>query len=141
MVVNFEGITIGVDSALPPLRKADGDLEFDSGQKAVMLSSTFINKQSDWSPCLPPTCHPQPGFTGLAFRSGDIYRYLTDLDVYGGVDPNGFFPCILKKTARTLAPKLSRLFRILLSAGSFPREWRCAYIVPIPKGISCINSR
>ena len=127
----------GVDSALPPLRRADGDLEFHPGQKAEILSSTFMNKQSDWSPCLPASCHPQPGITGLAFRSADIFKNLIDLNAHGGVDPNGIFPLFLKKLARVFAPKLSKLFRILLSSGSFPKEWRCANITPIPKGNSC----
>ena len=127
----------GMDSFLPPLRKTGGDLEFDPGRKAEILSSTFIGKQSNWSPCLPATCHPEPRISTLAFRSSDIYRYLIDLDAYGGVDPNGIFPLFLKKLAKLLAPKLAKIFRSLLSSEGFPRVWRSANIIPIPKGSSC----
>ena len=105
----------GVYSALPLLRKINGDLEFDPGGKSEILSSTFINKQIDWSPNLPSTCHPQPAVTGVAFRSADILRQLINLDSHGGIGPNGIFPLFFKKLAKLLAPKFSKLFRILYS--------------------------
>ncbi|MEM8780580.1 MAG: reverse transcriptase family protein, partial [Cyanobacteria bacterium P01_G01_bin.49] len=127
----------GMDSSLPPLRGTDGDLEFDPRRKAQILSSAFVSKQSNWSPCLPATCHPEPKVTALAFRSSDVYKYLIDLDAHGGIDSNGIFPLFLKKLAKPLAPKLTKLFRVLLSSGSFPHVWRSANIIPIPKGNSC----
>ena len=127
----------GIDSALPPLRNGDGGLAFDPKQKAEILSSSFISKQSAWSPELPATCHPMPCVTNVAFRSANVCKLLADLDSGGGVDPNGIFPLFLKRIRKTLAPKLAILFRILLSSGSFPTDWRSANITPIPKGSSC----
>ena len=81
----------GIESALPPLRGTDGDLEFEPGGKAELLSSTFISKQSNWSPSLRATCHPQPGIIGLAFRSAAVYKDLIDLDSSGGVIMEYFY--------------------------------------------------
>ena len=47
-------------------------------------------------------------------------RPLIDLDTCGGVDPLGVFPLYLKKVADIIAPKLSFIFRTLISRGSFP---------------------
>ena len=73
-------------------------------------------------------------FCGLAFKSSEILKWLSELDRNGGVDPSGFFPLFFLETASVLAPKLSRIFRILLRRGQFPLQWRRADITPIPKG-------
>ena len=43
----------------------------------------------------------------------------------------------MKKLSRTFPLKFSKLFRILLSTGSFPKELHTANIIHIPKGNSC----
>ena len=55
------------------------------------------------------------------------------MDPYGGTDPLGMFPLVLKRTADVLAPHLSVVF---LRLGSFPACWRQANVTPIPKGPS-----
>ena len=126
----------GVDSSLPPLRGNHGDLIFEPKAKAELLSECFLSKQSDWEPNLPDTCHPEPKITNIIFRSSLLRKYLNDLDSHGGVDPNGIFPLFLKKISNLLAPKLARIFRILIRLGSFPKVWRTANVTPIPKGTS-----
>ena len=61
-------------------------------------------------------------------------RLLLDLDPYGGTDPLGMFPLLLKRTADVMAPRLSVVFRRLIRLGSFPACWRQANVTPIPKG-------
>ena len=63
--------------------------------------------------------------------------HLTDIDQNGGVDPSGCYPIRVsfQKTAAILAPKLSQLFRRLLSTGEFPLEWRITDMTPIPEGL------
>ena len=104
--------------------------------KADLLSDHFDSKQSRESVDLLATCHPSPSLITFAFRSSEIKRLLLDLDPYGGTDPVGMFPLVLKRTAEVLAPCLSVVFRRLLRLGSFPACWRQANVTPIPKGKS-----
>ena len=65
-----------------------------------------------------------------------IKHLLSGLDAYGGTDPNGLFPLILKQLGGVLAPKLGAIFRILVRQGSYSECWRSGDITPIPKGSS-----
>jgi hypothetical protein len=112
-----------------------GALVADPVLKAELLSSFFDSKQSREDIELPHSCHPLPKLTSFAFRSRAVLKLLLGLDSYGGVDPLGFFPLFFKEIAPVFASKLSVIFRCLLRAGSFPACWRCADVVPIPKGM------
>ena len=57
-----------------------------------MLSAHFDGKQSRDPVDLPPTSHPSPSLSTLAFRSWEVRRLLVDLDSHGGIDPSGMFP-------------------------------------------------
>ena len=59
---------------------------------------------------------------------------LLDLDHYGGTDPLGVFPLLLKRTADVMAPHLRVVFRRFVRLGSFKACWRQANVTPIPKG-------
>ena len=69
----------------------------------------------------------------FAFRSGELLRILTSLDPYGGTDPSGVFPLVLKKVAGVMAGPLASVFRIMLQRGSFPSCWRVSHVTPVPK--------
>ena len=87
---------------------------------------------------IPSSCFPEPKLNSLAFRSSEVQKILENLDVHGGVDPNGLFPSFFKKFSKLLAPKLSVMFRKLIQAGDFPSCWKVASVCPIPKeGNSC----
>ena len=58
---------------------------------------------------------------------------MLDLDPYGGTDPLGLFPLVIKRTADIMAPRLSVVFRRLVRLGSFPACWRQANVTPFPK--------
>ena len=131
---SLKNFLFGIDSALPPIRKENGAVSFDPSVKAEVFSSVFQQKQSAQVLQLPATCFPQPKLSYFAFKSSEVKFYLNDLDSSGGSDPNGLFPLFLKKIANQLAPKLARIFRLLLSSGSFPETWRQANVTPIPKG-------
>ena len=77
---------------------------------------------------------------GVAFRSREVKGILSDLDSFGGTDPVGLFPLLLKEAAVELAPKLSKRFRLLFRSGPFPLSWRTANITPIPKGAPSPNA-
>ena len=125
----------GSSSWLPP-RCEGGGLMCESVGKPDLLWDHFDSNQSSSSVDLPLTCHPFlslcPQVT-FAFRSSKVKRLLFDLDSYGGTDPVGTFPLLLKRTD-VLAPRLSVVSRWLLRLGSFPVWWRPANVTPISKG-------
>ena len=131
---NLKNAVFGANSSIPPLVKQGGGLASHPREKSELLSQLFDSKQSRDEVVLPSTCHIAPVFTGIAFRSSEVKKLLTNLDPHGGVDHLGQFPLLFKQCANIIAPKLSALFRILVRKGSFPIEWRNANITPIPKG-------
>ena len=59
-----------VEQSVPPLvDPATGLLVSEPDWKAELLMRTFEAKQSSRILQLPPTCHPQPVLSGVAFRS------------------------------------------------------------------------
>ena len=83
---------------MPPLIAADGSVTNSPQERSSLLSNVFKSKQSSESLELPPVRFPEVSLSGLAFRSVEVLKLLSDLDSYGGVDPNGIFPLFLKKT-------------------------------------------
>ena len=124
----------GASPSLPALRGNGGALVFDPAGKADLLGSHFDSKQNREHIVLPQGCFPEPECSSLAFRSSLVVSLLLDLDSGGGVDPVGAFPLFFKEVAAVFAPGLSRVFRLLIKKGSFPRCWRSANVTAIPKG-------
>ena len=124
----------GTTSSIPPLYGANGSLVTDPGDKANLLLDSFQRKQSTSDISIPYTCHPEPSFKAVAFRSSEICRLIENLDSYGGTDPSGVFPLVFKKIAREIAKPLASVFRCILRSGSFPLCWRKAVVTAIPKG-------
>ena len=106
----------------------------DPAGKAALLSNFFDGKQSRDVVGCPVSCHRRPKLCTFAFRSRDVQRFPSELDLDGRVDPLEFFPMFFRELASALAPKLSMVFSRLLHAGLFPSQWCCADVVLIPKG-------
>ena len=83
-----------------------GGLVCDSVGEAYILSNHLDGKQSRESVDLPLTCHPSPRLITCTIWSSEVKRLLLDLDPYGGTDPLGMFPLLLKRTVYVQAPRL-----------------------------------
>ena len=129
----LKSAVFGARSSIPPLVGNGGALVSDSVGKADLLLRHFDEKQSRESVPIPLTCFPEVKLAGFAFRSGELKKILSGLDSYGGTDPSGVFPLVLKKAADVLAGPLASVFRIMLQRGSFPLCWRVAHVTPVPK--------
>ena len=106
----LKSAVFGSSSSLPLLVSEGGGLVCESVGKADLLSDHFDSKQSREAADPPLTCHPSPSLTTFAFRSSEVRRRLSDLDPYGGTDPLGMFPLLLKRTADVMASHLSVVF-------------------------------
>ena len=76
--------------------KTDVSVPHSPIEKTTSLADCLISTQSSEDIELPPSCHPLPCFNSFAFRSSEIKYLLSELDEYGGIDPNSLFPLILK---------------------------------------------
>ena len=130
----LKSAVFGSSSSLPPLVREGGGLVCESVGKADLLSDHFDSKQYREAVDLPLTSHPSPTLTTFAFRWSEVRHLLLDFDPYGGTDPLGIFPLLLKRTADVTAPHLSVVLRRLVRLGSFLACWRQAKVTPIPKG-------
>ena len=105
----LKSAVFGLSSSLQPLIGGGGGVVCESVGKADLLSDHFDGKQSRESVDLPLTCHQYLRLISFAFRSSEVRRLLLDFDPYGGSDPLGMFPLLLKRTADGLASPLSIL--------------------------------
>ena len=106
---------ISLSSSLPLLVSEGGRLVCELDGKADQLSDHFDNKQSTEAVDLQLAIYQ--------IGSSEGRHLLLDLDPYGGTDPLGMFPLLLKRTD-VMAPSHSVEFRQLVRLGSFPACWR-----------------
>lgn len=78
---------------------------------------------------LPFMCHPFPSAITFAFQSIEMTLLLLDLDSYGGTNPLGRFPYILKRTIDVLASCLGVVFLLFLHLGSNHACLRLANVI------------
>ena len=115
----------GVEQSVPPIiDPVTGLLVSEPDRKAELLMRTFEAKQSSRILKLPPTCHLQPVFRGVAFRSRKIRELLPGFDSYGGTGSLGVFALFYKEIAGPFSPKFAKGLHILLRRGLFPECWR-----------------
>ena len=66
----------------------------------------------------------------------EIMKLIHGLDVSKAKSLDGVSARMLKATASSIAPSLTKLFNLSISAGQFPASWKRARVVPIPKSSS-----
>ena len=78
---------------------------------------------------MPPEDCPEQ----LLSTEASVFDLLAQLDTAKSTGCDGISARMLKQTADSTAPILSKLINMLISKGKFPREWKTARVVPIPK--------
>ena len=63
----------------------------------------------------------------------EVFSLLTLLDVTKASGPDGISAHMLKATAATIAPVVTKLFNLSISTGSFPWTAKSSLVVPVPK--------
>ena len=63
----------------------------------------------------------------------EIFSLLTSPDVTKASGPDGISACMLKATAATIAPVVTKLFNLSISTGPFPWTAKSSLVVPVPK--------
>ena len=75
----------------------------------------------------------QSSFCDLTVTPDEVFHLIIALDTNKASGPDNISAFILKATAESIAEPLAKLFTLSLSKGTFPKLWKTAGIVPIPK--------
>ena len=103
-------------------------------------SAEIINKHfSDINTTLPPLCLDDlPSFlparpTPITLSEHQVYRHLSKIPVTKAPGPGDIPPRLLKEFAPELAKPYCDIFNASLREGVFPKRWKRAFAVPVPK--------
>ena len=64
--------------------------------------------------------------------SEEVISYIMLLDVNKASGPDGISSKMLKATAHSIPPALTKRFNISIRLGRFPKSWKVSSVVPIP---------
>ena len=125
-------------SSIPTLHYHDTAAESDS-EKASLLNECFSACFNRDIPPLSPadddhyTVHFSPCPDELLCTADEVLFLIMSLDPSKANGPDGISAQMLKGTAHSIAPSLTKLFNISISQGRFPECWKTSSVVPIPK--------
>ena len=68
----------------------------------------------------------------LCTESG-VYDLVASLDVSKASGQDGISVRVLKATACSIAPSITKLLNLSLQSGTIPSVWKKCFVVPIPK--------
>ena len=69
----------------------------------------------------------------LLCKVEDVFEILCTLDLSKTGGPDGISGRMLKYTACSIAPGLTKILNLSISTGTVPDEWKLSHVVPIPK--------
>ena len=70
----------------------------------------------------------------LLCTEDEVYEMIASLDTSKANGSDGISASMLKGTAHSITPVLTRLFNMSIESGIFPDKWKLSSVVPIPKG-------
>ena len=103
-----------------------------------MLNSFFVTcfnssqsplTQADSNSLNPDCACPE----GILCTEEQVFDLLHTLDVSKANGPDGISARMLKSTARSIAPSVTKLFNLSLCSGQLPAAWKYSLVVPVPK--------
>ena len=122
-----------------PMLVLDNAEATTDSEKADMLNTYFAEC---WNKLVPPltttsTSHEYMYCEDeLLCCEEEVYHLLLSLDTSKATGPDGISVRMLKETACSIVPSLTKLFNIVLRNRCFPECWKCANVIPIPKNTS-----
>ena len=124
---------------IPTLQQGDLIASTDK-EKADMLNIFFA---SCWNTNELPLSEDAYGshvlYEDSTVTPDKVFHLLNSLDTNKANDPDNMSAQMLKATAHSISVPLARLFTLSLSEGRFPKMWKIAGVVPIPKSSSKHN--
>ena len=128
-------------TSIPVLKDDYGNTIQDDTEKAELLNNFFskcLNRSVsplDETDCLnlgQPNSDECP--EQLLCSEEEVLQMLLTLDTTKSNGPDGLSALMLKATATSIAPGITRLFNKSIQSGTVPEAWKISSVVPIPKG-------
>ena len=109
-------------------------MAYTDSDKANLLNSFFGSCFNISHPPIelgspPSVSYPEE----LLCNESGVYDLVTSLDVLKASGQDGISARMLKATACSIAPSLTKLFNLFLQSGTIPSVWKKSLVVPIPK--------
>ena len=127
------------DSAIPTLQQ-NNQAASSSIDKANLLNNFFSSCFNHQQPPLTKSdldkfpVDPDQCPDDLLCHEDDVVQLLSSLDINKASGPDNISARMLKATAHSIAPSVTKLFNICIRNGTLPSMWKCTNVVPIPKG-------
>ena len=120
-----------------PTLATDNSTATDNVEKANLLNSTFISHFNNKQPPLASTdltlTDPSASADNILCSKDQVYELLTSIDTTTANGHDDISAIMLKKTALSITPAVTKLFNVSLTSGELPSEWKTARVTPIPK--------
>ena len=122
-----------------PTLATDNSTATDNVEKANLLNSTFIShfnaygKQPPLTSADLPSTDPSVSVDNILCSEDQVYELLTSIDTTIANGHDNISAIMLKKTALSITPAVTKLFNVSLTSGELPSEWKTARVSPIPK--------
>ena len=119
-----------------PVLSQDNINAITDKEKSNMLNSYF---SKCWNHSEPPLTDLLEGNyeetcpDHLFCTTQEIVQLIKGLDVSKANGPDGISARMLKATCESIAPSLTNIFNLSIAKGHFPKLWKAARVVPIPK--------
>ena len=106
-------------------------------EKAEMLNTFFAKCWNDSEPPLSEQTYDDSlnefDIDDLLCTPDEIIHLINGLDASKSTGPDEISVRMLKPVANSIAPSLADLFNLSISKGCFPKIWKSARVVPVPK--------
>jgi len=123
-------------SSVPTLHR-NGTTANTNTEKATLLGQCFSQHFNLSEPPLTlddlPESDPSQCPLDLLCTEEEVLTMLEALDVSKSNGPDGISARMLKATAHSIAPAITKLFNMSIKNGRLPNEWKTSLVVPIPK--------
>ena len=128
-------------SSIPILEDCHEQAIHDDAAKATLLNDFFSGCFNDAQPPLSMSDYsnlhqPDPDLCPEQFlcTEDEILEMLLSLDTTKSSGPDGISATMLKQTAVSIAPGITKLMNLSISTSKFPTAWKTSSVVPVPKG-------
>ena len=121
-------------TGIPALKQA-GNLIHDGRLKAQLLLHQFksVFSHQAFTPPDEPSAYRSRKIQDLHITIAGVEKLLSKININKAAGPDCIPNTVLKECAAELAPGLTAIFRLSLSSGSLPSDWRDALISPVFK--------
>ena len=123
------------DSVIPPMEH-NNYTYFDEKEKADAFNKAFLSfsQLNLDQAALPELIYKTDSrLSNIIIHESEVLDILNSLDTSKATGPDGISAKMLKETATSVAPSLTKLFQISLKKGKIPKLWKEANVLPLHK--------